>query len=95
VWQHPFGVVHTNGIKIIGFEEKPVHKSSINAGVYVIEPAILKFIERNEVCHMPMLLERAQQVALKIIAYPIHEGWLDVGRSEDLDLARTAEKNFS
>jgi len=86
-WQHPFGVVQTNGIDIIGFEEKPVHRSHINAGVYVLEPEALGFLEREVHCDMPTLFERLQAKAKRTAAYPIHEPWLDVGRQEDLTLA--------
>jgi len=40
-WQHPFGVVRTKGVDIIGFEEKPIARSHINAGIYVLEPNAL------------------------------------------------------
>ncbi len=83
-WQHPFGVVQTNGIDIIGFEEKPVHRSHINAGVYVLEPETLDFLERDVHCDMPTLFERLQAKEKRTAAYPIHEPWLDVGRQEDL-----------
>ena len=87
-WQHPFGVVQTNGIDIIGFEEKPVHRSHINAGVYVLEPEALSFLEREVHCDMPTLFERLQAKDKRTTAYPIHEPWLDVGRQEDLIKAR-------
>jgi NDP-sugar pyrophosphorylase family protein len=32
-WQHPFGVVQTQGVEIVCFEEKPIARSHINAGV--------------------------------------------------------------
>ena len=86
-WQHPFGVVQTNGIDIIGFEEKPVHRSHINAGVYVLEPEVLGFLEKDVHCDMPTLFERLQAKEKRTAAYPIHEPWLDVGRQEDLNRA--------
>ncbi len=86
-WQHPFGVVQTNGIDIIGFEEKPVHRSHINAGVYVLEPEALGCLEKDVRCDMPILFERLQAKEKRTAAYPIHEPWLDVGRSDDLNLA--------
>jgi len=94
-WQHPFGVVQTNGIDIIGFEEKPVHRSHINAGVYVLEPEALVFLEQGVRCDMPTLFGRMQAKAKRTAAYPIHEPWLDVGRQEDLARAITesARKN--
>ena len=46
-WQHPFGVVHTQGVEIVGFEEKPVARSHINAGIYVLDPAALDRLGRR------------------------------------------------
>ena len=46
-WQHPFGVVHTKGVDIVGFEEKPVARSHINAGIYVLEPAGARCVGRG------------------------------------------------
>ena len=43
-WQHPFGVVQTKGVEIVGFEEKPVARSHINAGVYALDPDSLSFL---------------------------------------------------
>lgn len=89
-WQHPFGVVHTKGVDIVGFEEKPVMRSHINAGVYVLEPRALECLSRGEHCDMPMLFSRLQEGAARTIVYPMHEPWLDVGRSDDLQRARDA-----
>ena len=87
-WQHPFGVVKTKGVDIIGFEEKPVSRSHINAGIYVLEPEALDLLERGDHCDMPTLFERLQQRSERAIVYPMHEPWLDVGRPADLERAR-------
>lgn len=83
-WQHPFGVVQTKGLDIVGFEEKPVARTHINAGVYVLSPVALSEINVNEHCDMPTLFERLQEKLKRTVAYPMHEPWLDVGRPEDL-----------
>jgi len=88
-WQHPFGVVRTNGVDIVGFEEKPVARSHINAGVYVLEPAALDAMNAGEPCDMPALFLRLQERAGRTIVYPMHEPWLDVGRKDDLEWAQT------
>ena len=90
-WQHPFGVVELNGLEICGFEEKPVARSHINAGVYVLSPSSLTLLEKNEQCDMPQLFERIRQRGGRVIAYPMHEPWLDVGRSQDFLLANSEE----
>ena len=89
-WQHPFGVVKTKGVDIIGFEEKPIARSHINAGIYVLAPQALDLLGKDEHCDMPTLFERLQQKAVRAIVYPMHEPWLDVGRPDDLQLARNA-----
>lgn len=89
-WQHPFGVVKTEGVDIVGFEEKPIARSHINAGIYVLEPHVLDFIGANEHCDMPTLFSRVKDNAHRSIVYPMHEPWLDVGRPADLERARSA-----
>lgn len=91
-WQHPFGVVRTKGVEIIGFEEKPIARSHINAGIYVMEPGALDVLGVGEHCDMPTLFSRLQERAARIIVYPMHEPWLDVGRPDDLE--RAQENNF-
>ena len=93
-WQHPFGVVKTNGVDIIGFEEKPVARSHINAGIYVLEPNVLDAIGTNEHCDMPTLFGRVQDKSARTIVYPMHEPWLDVGRPADLEKARNAHSTI-
>lgn len=92
-WQHPFGVVQTRGIEIVGFEEKPVARSHINAGVYALEPDALNLLSQDAHCDMPTLFERLQAKAMRTVAYPMHEPWLDVGRPDDLNRANTENSN--
>jgi len=83
-WQHPFGVVQTKGVEIVGFEEKPIARSHINAGVYALDPGALSVLTADEHCDMPTLFERVQNKNQRTVAYPMHEPWLDVGRPDDL-----------
>jgi len=90
-WQHPFGVVHTQGIEIQRVEEKPIHRTHVNAGVYVLQPEVLFFLPEVGKFDMPSLFEALKSGGLKTIVYPMHEPWLDVGRPSDYS---QAEKNF-
>lgn len=83
-WQHPFGVVQMDGVEIVGFEEKPISRSHINAGVYVLDPAALSHLATGTHCDMPILFERLQANGQRTMAYPMHEPWFDVGRPDDL-----------
>jgi NDP-sugar pyrophosphorylase family protein len=88
-WQHPFGVVQTRGVEIVGFEEKPVARTHINAGVYALDPGALNVLAADSRCDMPALFEALQAGAKRTVAYPMHEPWLDVGRVDDLSRANT------
>lgn len=86
-WQHPFGVVMIDGVEIVAFDEKPVNRTYINAGVYVLEPFVLDELRDSEVCDMPALFERIRARGYTTVAYPMHEPWLDVGRPDDYSKA--------
>ncbi len=86
--QNQFGVVRTNGVELEGFEEKPVYRSHVNAGIYVLNPDVLSYLEGRQRCDMPALFERLKRNAERTIVYPMHEPWIDVGRPEDLASAR-------
>jgi dTDP-glucose pyrophosphorylase len=91
-WQHPFGVVQTQGVEIVGFEEKPIARSHINAGVYALDPEALSVLTADTLCDMPTLFERLQAQKKRTVAYPMHEPWLDVGRPVDLQTANSQEQ---
>jgi dTDP-glucose pyrophosphorylase len=86
-WQNPYGVVQTRGFEIIGYEEKPVVKNYINAGVYALESNVLSFLKREEHCDMPTLLDRLQKNSNRVIVFPMHEPWMDIGNPLDLEKA--------
>ena len=87
-WQHPFGVVRTEGMDIIGFDEKPISRSHINAGIYALNASALALLTAYEPCDMPTLFTRLRGQNARTIVYPMHEPWLDVGRDADLKRAR-------
>jgi len=96
-WQHPYGVVQTQGVNIVGFEEKPIARSHINAGVYALAQEALKVLSAGEHCDMPTVFARLQERGARTVAYPMHEPWLDVGRPDDLQSAhgRIADQTSS
>ena len=90
--KNQFGVVHTEGSSIIAFEEKPVYTSQINAGVYVLNPEALEFINKGSHCDMPDLFMKLKAANLHLSAFAVFEPWLDVGNPSDL---RHARQNLS
>jgi dTDP-glucose pyrophosphorylase len=83
----PFGVVQTNGLELDVFEEKPTYRHLVNAGVYVIDPRLLKLLSPHQNIDMPSLLLAAKQAGHRVAVCPIYEYWLDVGQPEALHQA--------
>ena len=83
----PYGVVCMDGLNVLTLEEKPVIDHYVNAGVYLLDPALLDLVPQDRFFDMPTLLEKAMQHQHRVSAFPIHEYWLDVGRPETLERA--------
>lgn len=86
-WQNPYGVVETQGLEITGIREKPLVRTQINAGVYVLNRTAARLIPFNAPCDMPELFSKLQAKGFPTMAYPLHEPWVDIGRPEDLEKA--------
>tara|TARA_A100001388_G_C28763596_1_gene499281 strand:+ start:38 stop:1078 length:1041 start_codon:yes stop_codon:yes gene_type:complete len=87
VEQCPFGIVKVDGIKLSSFEEKPRFNYLVNAGVYVINPSFLPFLEKGKFMDMPDLIQKGKQKGKNIKVCPIHEFWLDIGQPDLLKKA--------
>ena len=86
-FQIPYGVVQINGLEVESYEEKPIVTSLINAGVYALEPDILDYIKEPRYRDMPEILDISRDLKKKVIVYPLHESWIDIGRPIDLEIA--------
>mgnify|MGYP001361293799 CR=1 FL=1 len=84
----PYGVVEVEGINFKSIIEKPTFKNFINAGIYIINPSIIKDLNDEEYLDMPDLLNKRLRGNYKKVVYPIHEYWLDIGRIESLNKAK-------
>lgn len=87
--QVPYGVITSEGAQIRSMVEKPVHRFFVNAGIYLLEPALIKSVEPGTRIDMPTLLERQIDGGQAVNMFPIHEYWLDIGRMDDFNKAQT------
>lgn len=87
--QVQFGVVETEHGRITAINEKPVHRFLINGGVYVLSPAALGYVPKGQALDMPQLFNGLAQNGKHTVVFPIFESWLDIGRIEDLQRARS------
>lgn len=83
----PYGVVDTDGARITGMREKPVHRFFVNSGLYVLSPEALPLIPRGELYDMPTLFETLQGQGRHTAAFQVREYWMDIGRPDDLSRA--------
>ena len=66
------------------FREKPIVENHINAGVYVFEPEIFKYIRPGE-DFANNVFPRLLQSGKKIGGYVFTDYWLDIGRTTDYE----------
>lgn len=83
----PFGVTVVKEGFLQTIQEKPVAHCQINAGIYVLDPHVLRFLEKGVPISMTTLLERLLRRHRRVAAYPIQEEWMDVGRRVELEFA--------
>ncbi|RNB53841.1 CBS domain-containing protein [Brevibacillus gelatini] len=87
-YQVPYGVVRLDKHRLISIEEKPTQRYFVNAGIYVLNPAVLEYIPQNQFFDMPSLFEHVMKDSQQqAIAFPIREYWLDIGRMADFEKA--------
>ncbi|TPQ35489.1 alcohol dehydrogenase [Bradyrhizobium guangdongense] len=83
----PFGVIDFDDHRLLGIREKPTQKFFVNAGVYLLDPAVLDHLGANEAVDMPTLIERTIAKGKPSVVFPLREYWIDVGRLDDLQRA--------
>lgn len=87
-YQVPYGVIQTRNEQITSIIEKPIEKFFVNAGIYVLSPSIFEFIPKNEFFDMPTLFNILIEKQKKVLSFPIHEYWLDIGKMGDFEQAQ-------
>jgi NDP-sugar pyrophosphorylase family protein len=87
-----YGVIHDDGMlgethQVIGYTEKPEIPYTVSMGVYVFEPAVLDYIERDAYLDLPDLVLRLLD-ASEQVGHFLYDGyWLDIGRHDDYEKA--------
>jgi dTDP-glucose pyrophosphorylase len=79
----PYGVLNADGDKLVGIEEKPEVKVLCNAGIYVLQPEVLRYVAPDETLDMPDLITRLLDDGVDVRLFPILERWFDIGSPED------------
>ncbi|EMN47134.1 CBS domain protein [Leptospira interrogans str. L1207] len=87
-YQVPYGVIQSNGHRVVEIVEKPVQRFNVNAGIYLLNPDFVKSVKKGQTIDMPSLIEKELKSSKQINIFPIHEYWLDIGRMEEFERAQ-------
>lgn len=88
--QVPYGVVECEESLVRSLREKPVMVFFVNAGIYLIEPEVQRYVPNGRRFDMPDLIQSLLDGGRSVVSFPIHETWLDIGSPEDYRRAQYA-----
>jgi dTDP-glucose pyrophosphorylase len=79
----PFGVAELSGARVTRLVEKPSLLHHINAGVYVLDPAVCARVPHGRYLPITDLLKSCLEDGLPVGAFLIQESWGDIGLPEE------------
>ena len=91
--QVPYGVVECQGPRVQRLREKPRHSFLVNAGIYLLEPSVHRYIPNGERFDMTDLIQRLLEEKHTVVSFPIVEYWLDIGQRADYEQAQEDVRN--
>jgi len=85
----PYGSVELDGNRIVEIAEKPTLSKLINAGIYLLSPALLDRVPRDTEFGMVTLIESCLERGERVESFELAAGdWIDVGQHDQLKQAR-------
>jgi len=91
-YQSNFGVIKLKNLDVISLEEKPIRSEIVFAGIVILHPKILKFVNKNIYMNMSDLINKSIIEGEKVSAFKIYEYWRDIGTIKSLQIAQTENK---
>jgi len=81
----PYGVLRTAEHHLLAVDEKPERVDFINAGMYVVEPPVMRYIEPGRPMPITDLIGDLIADGLPVHVFPVLEQWFDIGSPEELE----------
>jgi dTDP-glucose pyrophosphorylase/CBS domain-containing protein len=91
-FQVPYGVVESEGARVKGLTEKPSYSFFVNAGIYLLEPAVQRYMSVDKPMDMTDLIEQLLKDRRVVVSFLIREYWLDIGHMADYQQAQRDEQ---
>lgn len=84
----PFGVLQIEGHEVTAIIEKPATEHIVNAGIYILNPDVIRQIPKDSYFDMPSLINLLLDANYKVGYFLDSNYWVDIGRADDLEKAR-------
>ena len=85
--KHKFSIIDNNGKILKKIDEKPTTFVNYGIGVYIFSRKILKYTGKEKYIDMINFIKNFQnKKKFRVVTYPIHEEWRDIGSHLDLKL---------
>ncbi len=72
---------------VTNYIEKPTYHYSVSMGIYVFEPQVLNYLEKNQRLDLPELVLKLMKDNKKVNVFNFDGYWLDIGRHDDYERA--------
>jgi len=79
----PYGVVESDGARVKAVVEKPTYRHFVNAGIYLLEPAVHRMIPKDQRFDMTDLIRAVLAGGQTVASFPVLEYWRDIGQHKD------------
>ena len=90
----PYGIFNVKDDKIIGLTEKPTYNYYANAGIYLIKREVLNLIPNETFFNATDLIELLISQNKKVVRFPIHGYWIDIGNKDEYAKAQDIVKHL-
>jgi NDP-sugar pyrophosphorylase family protein len=81
----PYGVLRSVEHHLLAIDEKPVRRDLCSAGMYVLEPNVLRFLAPGQPRDIPDLIADVLAEGLPVHVFPILEEWYDIGGTTEFE----------
>ena len=91
----PYGIFELEGRNINGVFEKPTYNYYANGGIYLIKRDMIdKYVPEGSFYNATDFMEKLIENNHKVIRYPLHGYWIDIGNKQDYQKAQDIVKHL-
>jgi len=95
IFKVPYGVVQSDGERVMALQEKPAMTYDTNAGIYVLSPRTLELVPGGWPSTMTALVESCLTRQMPVGAFHMDEPWRDIGLPAEFQAAQVGNPNVN